>query len=70
MTSEQFAVIDRSHGLRVSAGEMRRYAGKWVATRAGHIVASSESYAGLLADPRRKGKDAMLFVPRSANTYF
>jgi hypothetical protein len=49
---------------------MRRYAGKWVATRAGKIVASSETYAELLTDPHRKGKDAMLFVPRSPNTYF
>ena len=70
MTAEQSAVIDRSNGLRVSAGEMRRYAGKWVATRAGKIVASSETYAELLTDPHRKGKDAMLFVPRSPNTYF
>ena len=70
MPSEPCAVIDRSNGLTISESELREYAGTWVATRAGHIVASAESYAELLADPRRQRKDAAFFVPDSSNTYF
>ena len=63
-------VLDRSNGLKLTAKELRRHAGRWVATREGHIVAVADSYAELMADAGRQPADAALFVPPTRNTYF
>jgi hypothetical protein len=54
----------------ISAEIAREYAGRWVALRAGTVIADAESYEELRADERVRRDDAVYLVPEPSSYFF
>jgi hypothetical protein len=68
-SKKETAVLERLSTLEITDEEARTYSGKWVSTRAGHVIAAADSYEELMDDPNRERLDGALFVSPVANNY-
>lgn len=49
---------------------LTKYADKWVAVRAGEVVASADSYEELVEDQRVEITDALFHVPTDSSLFY
>jgi hypothetical protein len=60
-TASQAPISDRG---------LTEHAGKWVAIRAGEVVAAASDYDGLMADERVESTDAIYHVPAADALFY
>jgi Family of unknown function (DUF5678) len=49
---------------------LKIYAGKWVALRAGEVIAAAEDYHALVADEHVEPTDAIFHVPSASSLFY
>jgi Family of unknown function (DUF5678) len=49
---------------------LRKYAGMWVALRAGEVVAASQDFDALMSDPKVEPMDAIYLVPSTSALFY
>jgi hypothetical protein len=54
----------------ISEEALTEYAGKWVALRAGEVVAAADDYDALVAEPGVEQTDAVYLVPPTSALFY
>lgn len=61
-------VLDQAHLAPLE--DTRPYAGKWIAVRAGHIIASADDSVSLQKNPDVRSDDQLIPVPSSDTSIY
>lgn len=56
--------------LPISEEALKTYADKWVALRAGEVVASADDYEALVANDLIEATDAIFHVPPASSLFY
>ena len=62
------AVVSQSPAI--SSEELRKYIGKWVAIRSGHVVASADTFDDLRENENVRRHDAVYVVPQRGPFFY
>ncbi len=62
--------IATSSQAPISEDALEQYAGKWVAVRAGDVVAAADDFDALMADENVESTDAIYHVPVAGSLFY